>query len=656
MSSLVASLTAAIAARVLLIEDDARDVELALARLERANFQVDLTHVATRNELLQALDVREFDVILCDFQLPGFSGIEALEIVKTHALDVPFIFVSGVLGEENAVDMLRRGATDYIVKQRLDRLPIAVRRALNEAEERRARMQAEQALREREAHFSKLVDSLKDYSVVALTPKGVIQSWNAGSQTIFGYTAGDVLGRDAAILFPNSDHRAAFSYELQRAATQGSSSTERWLMRKDGTPFHASIVITAIGNDIGMHIGFSHIVRDTTDSRVAADLLQTAKDQAESANAAKDHFLAVLSHELRTPLNPIAAAAKYLELQDGLSSEARESIEIIKRNIRLETRLIDDLLDISRIVNDKLTMNFTRVNVWALVNTVVDGFAAEALERDIRLRVNGSPLPLAVYGDSERLQQIIWNLVKNALKFTSRDGEVTVTVVARGDKVDIEVSDDGVGIAHDDLIRIFHAFEQGDHLAGTAKGGLGLGLAIAHTLAEKHRGKLTVSSAGLGCGAQFVLTLDQHQQADSTLAELIPTVASSRRNTSLRILLVEDDPDTLIAEQRLLEAMGYAVASANSVRAAGKLIAEQQFDVLLSDIGLPDGSGIDVLNQFHSNGGGYAIALTGYGMESDHERLRAAGFSHHIVKPLAPDYLLGLLQTVADGTEHMGSK
>jgi PAS domain S-box-containing protein len=649
--SAIAPLSAVIHARVLLIEDDARDVELALAKLERANFNVTLTHVARRDELLDVLSQRAFDVILCDFQLPGFSGTEALEIVKAHTLDIPFIFLSGVLGEENAVEMLRRGATDYVVKQRLDRLPIAVRRALNEADERRARVQAERSLREREAYFSKLVDSLKDYSVVALSPSAHIESWNVGSQTIFGYAAAEVLGSDVSMLLAGGDSDLALSGELQRAAAEGSSRVDRWLIRKDGTPFYASIVISAIRNQEGALLGYSHIARDTTDSRIAADLLQAAKEQAESANSAKDHFLAVLSHELRTPLNPIALAAKYLELLDDMPAAARESIDIIKRNVRIETRLIDDLLDISRIVNDKLTLDFTRVDVGALVHHVVASFAAEALERGIRIDVISDEAALAVQGDSERLQQVIGNVVKNALKFTARGGHITVAVTAQEHAVDIEVRDDGIGIAPDDLKRIFQAFEQGNNLSDSSRGGLGLGLAIAHTLVEKHGGKLAAHSDGVGKGARFTMTLERHHdhaQASRGERQDTETVAEpTPQSTPLRILLVEDDRDTLRAEQTLLEVMGYHVTTACSVATAKEKLDGPDYDVLLSDIGLPDGSGVDVLDSFRARGGQYAIALTGFGMQSDQQRLHAAGFSQHLVKPLKPDYLLGLLQAAA---------
>ena len=635
--------------RILLIEEgDARDVELALVGLERANFDLDLTRVVQRKDLLEALQHKEFDIVLCDFQLAGFSGVEALDMIRARWPEVPFIFVSGVLGEENAVEMLRRGATDYIVKQRLERLPIAVQRALTEAQDRCGRRVAERSLREREVQFAKLVDSLKDYSVALLSREGLIESWNTASQTIFGYTASEMLGRSAGILFPVNDSESPFNYELQRATLSGSNGIERWLVRKDGTPFHASIVITVIRDAGNALIGFSHIVRDTTDSRVAADLLRQTKEQAENANTAKDQFLAVLSHELRTPLNPIALAAKYLEMLEDLPAAAHESIDIIKRNIRIETRLIDDLLDISRIVNDKLTLNFSRVDIRALIRHVIDGFSAEAEERGIRLELIDDGMPCAVDGDAERLQQIIWNLLKNALKFTSAGGRVAVSILHRDSHVDIEVRDDGIGIAAEEFKRIFRAFEQGQSSEGCTRGGLGLGLAIAHTLAEKHRGKLAVHSDGPGCGACFVLTLECHPDAVATVAQEL-SAAIVPDDVALRILLVEDDSDTLQAEQRLLTAMGYDVIGAASVAAAAKRLEETRFDVLLSDIGLPDGSGIDVLELFQRHGGGYAIALTGYGMESDQERLRAAGFAQHLVKPLAPDYLLGLLQAVSNG-------
>lgn len=634
------------ATRMLLIEDDPRDAELACMKLQRAGIEVDVHTVSSAADLEQALETREFDLVLSDFQLPGFSGEEALRIVRRRDIAIPFVFLSGMLGEENAVEMLRQGATDYVLKQRLERLPLVVARALTEARERAQRALAERRLRDSERHFSQLIDALKDYSVATLDRGGRIESWNAASEAIYGYTAAEIIGERINRFFEPGDNGDLVRSELDGAMRAGSHVDERWQRRRDGSRFHASIVTTAMVNGDGALQGFSRIVRDTTDSRVAADLLQSAKDQAESANLAKDRFLAVLSHELRNPLSPIATAAHFLQLQD-LSEDARTCVEIIRRNVELESRLIDDLLDISRIVNDKLTLSLEDVELVALVRSVVDAFRADAAARHIELAFESRPPQAFVNGDPARLQQIIWNLLKNALKFSNSGGRVEVSIAPTDDgRIAIVVTDVGIGIRADALRRIFDAFDQGDDASPSNRGGLGLGLAIANSLAQKQGGTLTVHSDGVGQGATFTLMLNQHV-ARQPLAAL-PHEAPAGRLRPLRILVVEDNVDSGTVLRTLLQQLGHRVDIAQSVAEAERLLRDTGFDVLLSDMGLPDGDGIDVLRRFRATSGGVAVALTGYGMNGDVQRCLAAGFTEHMTKPLNFDRLNVILRASFD--------
>lgn len=634
--------SAVAARRVLLIEDDPRDAELACIKLQRAGIPIDAQLATSAAEVERALDEETFELILSDFQLPGFSGEEALRIVRRRDTHTPFIFMSGMLGEENAVEMLKQGATDYVLKQRLERLPLVVARALTEAGERRQRERAENRLRESERHFSQLIDALKDYSVATLDSDGRILSWNAASERIFGYAPAEIIGQRIARFFEEDTREQLTRTELDSALRGDSHVDERWLRRRDGSRFHASIVTTSIVGENGELRGFSRIVRDTTDSRIAADLLQSAKEQAEQANMAKDRFLAVLSHELRNPLSPIAAAAQFLQLQD-LPPTARECVAVIKRNVELESRLIDDLLDISRIVNDKLALSFESVELSGLVGGVVDAFRAEAHNRGIDFVFEAAQQPVFVHGDPARLQQIVWNLVKNALKFTPARGRVQVRIDAPdAQHCTITVADTGVGIHADALQRIFNAFDQGDNNAQTNRSGLGLGLAIANSLAQKHGGTLTVHSAGVDRGACFTLTLNRlvEQQVSGSTARATPQPELPH---ALRILVVEDNIDSGATLQTLLDSVGHDVSIARSVVEARAQLADHTFDVLLSDMGLPDGDGIDVLRDFRARGAGTAIALTGYGMCDDIERCLAAGFTAHMTKPLDFDRLDALL-------------
>ncbi|WP_420225827.1 response regulator [Pigmentiphaga litoralis] len=638
--------------RILMVEDDPRDADLALQRLELAGLDVRVTVVDTADAFLAELDRSEFDIVLSDFQLPTFSGPEALRLSQARPQPLPFVFVSGVLGEENAVDMLREGATDYVLKQRLERLPIVVRRALAEATEKRSRQDAERKLRERETYFGQLIDALRDYSVIALSTTGVIESWNQASEWIFGYGADEVLGKTYDMFFVPDDALRGTPQAMAQALTQElaligamrSMSEERWLRRKNGTSFYASVVTTAIFGDDGEVRGFSRIVRDMTDTRVAADLLQAAKEQAENANRAKDHFLAVLSHELRTPLGPIYAAAQALDMQTDLPPKARRSVELIKRNVEIEARLIDDLLDISKIVNDKLTLHFEPTDLVALLGGMADVFRDEAAAQGIELLYTPLATPVIVQADPARLQQVLWNLLKNAIKFTQKAGTIRLALLPpRHGKVTVEVSDTGIGIQQEALKRIFNAFDQGDNEPGEMRGGLGLGLAIASSLAQRHGGTLNVHSDGVGRGATFTLTLNYAGDASERASGVVTPVPAGSRRAPVRLLLVEDNADTAEAMQFLLSELGYMVKVAVSVADARSTLAAHTFDALVSDMGLPDGDGIDVLRMFDRTGGKLAIALTGYGMEADVQRCLAAGFDEHLTKPLDIDRLTALL-------------
>jgi len=639
-----------------MVEDDPRDADLSLQRLELAMLDVQVTIVDTAESFTAALDSGDFDLVLSDFHLPQFSGPEALRILMSRPHPLPFIFVSGVLGEEHAVDMLKEGATDYVLKQRLERLPIVVRRALAEATEKRSRQDAERKLRERETYFGQLIDALRDYSVIAMSTTGVIESWNQASEWIFGYSADEVLGKTYDMFFvPDDTPRGspqAVSQAMSQALTQElaligamrSTSEERWLRRRNGTSFYGSVVTTAIFGDDGEVRGFSRIVRDMTDTRVAADLLQAAKEQAENANRAKDHFLAVLSHELRTPLGPIYAAAQALDMQTDLPPKARRSVELIKRNVEIEARLIDDLLDISKIVNDKLTLHFEPTDLVTLLGGMADVFRDEAAAQGIELLYTPLPAPVIVQADPARLQQVLWNLLKNAIKFTQKAGTIRITLLPpRRDKVTVEVSDTGIGIQQEALKRIFNAFDQGDNEPGEMRGGLGLGLAIASSLAQRHGGTLNVHSDGAGRGATFTLTLDYAGDAREGASGVAAPMTAGSRRTPVRLLLVEDNADTAEAMQFLLSELGYIVKVAISVADARNTLASNTFDALVSDMGLPDGDGIDVLRMFDRTGGKLAIALTGYGMEADVQRCLKAGFDQHLTKPLDIDRLTALL-------------
>ena len=376
-----------------------------------------------------------------------------------------------------------------------------------------------------------------------------------------------------------------------------------------------------------------------------------AREAAETANRTKDEFLATLSHELRTPLTPILLTSRALENDSRLPAELRRDVERVRRNVELEARLIDDLLDLTRIARGKIRLEQEVLDIHGLLREVAETSIGR-LERPPRLELRLGAPASRVCGDAARLQQVFWNLLSNAVKFTPPDGLISVrTYAAPGGGVAIEVSDTGFGIDPEVLPRIFKAFEQGGTGVTRQFGGLGLGLAITKNLVELHGGSVSAASQGLGKGAAFTVVLP-------TVEAAMPVREPETRREpgrSLHILLVEDHPDTAEAMAELLRARGYRVTLALSrggaLRAAEAIMSDGQppIDAVVSDLGLPDGSGLDLMSELAGRYGLPGIAVSGYGTENDLHRSREAGFAEHLTKPIHLDDLEAALQRIRSG-------
>jgi PAS domain S-box-containing protein len=369
-------------------------------------------------------------------------------------------------------------------------------------------------------------------------------------------------------------------------------------------------------------------------------LLQRERDaraDAEAANRAKDKFLAVLSHELRTPLSPVVMTIPAMEIDPDMPFKFHEDLAMVRRNIDLEVKLIDDLLDLSRVTSGKLRLHTQPVRVHELLTHVLRSSANESAGKRLSVRHEFHATNDRLTADPARLQQVFWNLLRNAVKFTPEGGEITLSTrnADQDGHLLVEVRDSGVGIPPDILPRVFDAFEQGDARMTRQFGGLGLGLAIAKAVVEMHGGTITADSDGRDRGAVFTVRL----ATVSLDAAAVPRAggrAPGGRNGSAspRVLLVEDHPDTARTLSRLLQTHGYDVRTASSVASALQLAAAEPFDVVVSDIGLPDATGYELMEQIKARHGISGIALSGYGMEDDMKRSRDAGFVDHVVKPV----------------------
>lgn len=358
---------------------------------------------------------------------------------------------------------------------------------------------------------------------------------------------------------------------------------------------------------------------------------ESAQAEAEEANAAKDRFLAMLSHELRTPLSPIVHAVTLLE-EIECPPAIREHIATIQRNVRLEARLIDDLLDLARIRNGKLRLQLQPVEVHEVLRQAIRICQSDLSSRRIQVVERMDAPEAQVRGDFARLQQVFWNLLTNAAKFSPEDSVIQVRtfITEPGALISIEISDQGIGILPEKLDRIFDAFEQG---AQHSQAGLGLGLAICKALVQMHSGDISVRSAGLNRGSTFTIHL--RRTAMEGLPGEVPAI-EPEAPPGVRLLVVEDHLDTLAMLIRLLERRGYILRSAGSIKEALEVAREYDFDVLISDIGLPDGRGTELLDQLGKIRPQplRAIAMSGFGMDDDVERSRQAGFAEHLTKPI----------------------
>jgi PAS domain S-box-containing protein len=634
--------------KILLLEDSRFDAEF-VAEFVRANYPLARLKVVAdeagfRAALRDGLGGEPFDLVLSDHDVPGYGGGEALDHVRRLAPRLPFIFVSGVIGEENAVDLLKRGATDYVSKNRLSRLPLVVDRALQEVVDREARDRAERQLRKADAIYGRVVDALHDYAVILLDRHGEIRDWNHGASAIFGLPRDEVVGTHFERLFTPEDRASGIpARELREACAHGSASDNRWMLRADGARLRADGVLTALRDTedaAGEVTGFCKILRDGTRAFEIGEALRAAKEEAERANRAKDRFLAVLSHELRTPLAPIASAARLLEREARVPPEYAGLLPMIRRNVAYEARLIDDLLDVTAISSGNVPLQLAPVDMRALVEGVLEMMCDATAEKSIALTPHWNAANERVLGDEAHLQRVLWNVVRNAIKFTPAGGHVDLHVDNVGTLWRLRCVDDGIGITADAQEKIFSAFEQADGGVTKQFGGLGLGLAIARGLVEQHGGRLEVHSAGAGQGSTFTLTLEtlaapEVEAPAARAASPGAPACPAAGGRPIRMLLVEDNEDAADAMALSFEYLGYSVTHAPTLHRALEMARQGDYDVVLTDLGLPDGNGLELGTAVGAHMP--VIALSGFGSAEDRRRTSAAGFAGHLVKPADPE-------------------
>ena len=484
------------------------------------------------------------------------------------------------------------------------------------------------------AQFQAIVESSDD-AIISKNLNSIILTWNKGAEKIFGYTAEEIVGKSVTTLIPAGQHDEEPRILARLRAGERIDHYETLRQRKDGTLIDISLTVSPIKNKDGRVIGASKIARDITEKKSYERQLARAREDAENASKAKDHFLRALSHELRTPLSPVLLLASDASANTELPPDIRADFDTIRRNVELEARLIDDLLDLTRISSGKLQTDKHNLNLQSLLETSISLIRKEAELKQIVIEEKFNDPHCLISADAVRVQQIFWNILKNAVKFTPAKGRVTVeTRAARGECV-VKISDTGFGMTPLELEHVFDAFKPGNHSEEARKfGGLGLGMTISKNLAELHSGTIEAFSEGRNRGSTFVVRFPLvHAKSKSTSA---PSVAIFPQPSNVRTLLVEDDDSTRDVLKDTLERRNHDVTTAASVRDALDLAGRQQFDLVISDIGLPDGNGYDLFQKLRKQQpSAQGIALTGYGSEDDQARSKDSGFAVHLTKPIS---------------------
>lgn len=509
-----------------------------------------------------------------------------------------------------------------------------------------------------------IVESSDD-AIVGKTLEGIITSWNQAAERIFGYSPQEIIGKSVTVLMPPDrvSEEPGIIQRIKRGERIEHYETVR--QRKDGTLLHVSLTVSPIKDDHGRIIGASKIARDITDrvrtNEERAKLLESeraARLEAERISTMKDEFLANLSHELRTPLNAILGWSQLLTIGQMSPDEITAGLQTIERNARAQTQLIEDLLDMNRIISGKIRLDVQLTNLAKVIQAAIDSVRPSAEAKGIRLREILDPLASPVSGDPNRLQQVVWNLLSNAIKFTPKGGKIDVLLQRVASHIEVIVHDSGAGIHHEFLPHVFERFRQADSSTTRKHGGLGLGLSIVKQLVELHGGTVRAESGGEGQGATFTVSLPiapvrttNNREHPTTPKNGVIDCEEFDLN-GVKVLVVDDEPDARELIRRVLDHCGAKVLLAANSTEAWAIVTTQKPDVIVSDIGMPEIDGYAFIRSVRAlpaaeGGKTPAVALTAFARSEDRTRAMIAGYQIHIAKPIEPHELLATVASLA---------
>lgn len=691
---------------ILIVDDEVRNLDVLDSILYEPGYR--LVRATSANEALLALVERDFAVLVLDINMPIMNGIELAHLIKQRKRNqhIPILFLTAHYQDEKFVlEGYGSGAVDYLTKPvnpQILRAKVAVfvdlyrlhhalsvnhaalerevaQRQQAEDSLRRVNQELEARVQQRTTELSAAVAALKvsesqlrlvaDHAPIFLAHIDRHHRFKFVNRTYaerFGLAPGEIVGASMARIIGTTAY-AICRPHLERALGGEKVEFEAELTDELIGPHWMHIVYEPERSGTDEVSGLVAVMADTTvRKRVEAQML-SARDEAMAASRAKDEFLAALSHELRTPLNPVLLIASAAAGNPELPAEVREDFATIAKNALLEARLIDDLLDITRITRGKLTLDLRPGDVHAVLDDSIMTMQAELDEKGLTLVVERGDIDHWALIDPVRLQQVFWNVLKNAVKFTPPHGFIRVETRALPDtrQMTITITDTGIGMTADELARAFHPFAQGDHASGSKRhrfGGMGLGLAISQMLMQLHSGSIQAFSPGRNRGCTVVIQIPQAVPASRSPGAPAPgepvapppPAAGAPRGGGLPILVVEDHAATRLVLEKLLRQRDYDVVGAGTVAEALALAGRQRFGFVVSDLGLPDGSGYDLMRTLSHEHGLIGVALSGYGSEEDTARSREAGFVKHLTKPVTcamiDEVLAGMpAQAGADG-------
>ena len=643
-------------ARLLVVEDDARMARV-LQLLLSDRWDVEL---ASNGKSALALALRTPpDLVLTDLVLPGMDGFELTRELRAAPATraVPVVVLSGLTEEKDRLRALEAGANDFLIKPFSEReLFLRVTTHLEMAALRR-----ESAVRETEAHVRLILGGALD-AVVSTDAADVIHYWNPQAERTFGWTAAEALGKRFGELVLPPEPRQDYDRDRDRFLATGEAPSVNQRIevegqRKDGSRLPLELAVTAV--KAWETWSFNVFARDITERRRADEERAQLLQKAQEVGRAKDEFLALLSHELRTPLSAIVGWAHMLRTSELDEATRARAIETIDRNAKLQNQLIEDILDVSRIVAGKFHVERRSVDLAKVVEAARDTVAPMAASRKVELAVSAGAPSLLTIGDPDRLQQVAWNLLSNAIKFSPPGARVTIELARRAEFFEMTVRDLGAGIDPAFLPHMFERFRQGADPGAKRHGGLGLGLSIVRHIVEMHDGTVEAHSEGSGRGATFIVRLpavDADSDKVSPLGRpLQEGMADAPRLDGLRLLVVDDEADARDLIAAVLQERGAVVFLAGSAAEAVTVVQRERPDVLLSDISMRDEDGYDLIRKVRAlsaetGGRTPAAALTAYGRLEDRMKALSAGFQLHVAKPVDPAELVAVVATLGGRT------